>query len=312
MKALITGANGFVGTYLCDLLLTKGRSVVGISRSGTANLSGDIKYMACDIRDTQCLEKIIRSEKPDEVYHLAGTSYIPDSFRDPLLSYNTIVDGTLNLLEVIRGLKKRPKILFVGSGEVYGEGVARAFSEKDLLRPSSPYAAAKACADLICEQYVKSFDLRIVRARPFNHTGPGQSSLYVCSSFARQISEMEANLLDFISVGNIKVKRDFLDVRDVVTAYYLLMEHGVPGEAYNISSNDPISISEILESLFSHSVLQNPRIVVDSQKVRTNEGNVRFGDNSKLIGQTQWSSKFVLNQTMKDLLDYWRNIKEHV
>lgn len=308
LKALITGISGFVGTHLCEHLLTLGYEIVGISRSEPVNVKDlNVNYITCDINDTNRLEGILRRENPHEIYHLAGTAFIPDAHNKPRNAYNTIVNGTLNLYEVVKDLKLCPKILYVGSGEVYGDGLGKAFTESDLLQPGNSYAGAKACADLISEQYTKSYGLNIIRARPFNHTGPGQSSHYVCSSFAKQITEMEMECRDTIRIGNINIKRDFLDVRDVINAYCKLMSKGIAGEAYNVSSNSTMSISEILDLLFQHSYIKQPKAEIDIDKVRNKEPIIRLGDNSKLIELTNWKPQYDLVDTMKEMLEFWRN-----
>ncbi|WP_191089648.1 GDP-mannose 4,6-dehydratase [Paenibacillus spiritus] len=304
MKALITGVSGFVGNHLCELLLSKGYEVIGLSRSEFKD--SRIEFHKCDIRNQEEIEQIIKQVNPEEIYHLAALSYIPESLKAPIHTYNTIINGTLNLFEAIRKSNKNPKILFVGSGEVYGESTGGAFSERDAIQPANIYAAAKACAEIITQQYKNTFGLNVILTRPFNHTGPGQSSLYACSSFARQISEMEAGVREFIQVGNINVERDFLDVRDVVNAYYMLMLDGVSGEIYNVSSNYARSISDILNCLFAHSFLESPMIISDNQKIRLNETASRVGDNSKLISQTDWRPEHNLDDTMGELLDFWR------
>ncbi|GGG63309.1 GDP-mannose 4,6-dehydratase [Paenibacillus radicis (ex Gao et al. 2016)] len=306
MRALITGVSGFVGTFLCEKLLANNYEVFGLSRTQPHNKS--ITFYSCDITDSLKVEQVIDDVRPDEIYHLAGSAFIPFSYNNPSETYNTIVNGTMILYEALRKLKIDAKILYVGSAAVYGDGKSIPVKEEDLLHPNNPYAGAKACADIISEQYVRTYGMKIIRARSFNHTGPNQSSNYVCSNFAKQISEMEHNDRNIIRVGNINVKRDFLDVRDVVSAYYLLMKHGKVGEAYNVSSNKAVAISEILNLLISNSELINPKIEVDTSKLRKNDTFVRLGDNTKLKVDTGWSPVYDLNETMKDLLHYWREI----
>ena len=305
MRVLITGVSGFVGTYLSNKLLEDGYEVIGISRSKPLNR--EIRYTSCDINDSATIEAVLKATKPDEIYHLAGTGFIPQSYHNPMNVYNTIFNGTLNLYESLRKLDLDAKVLYVSSADVYGEGTGKAFNETDEIRPSNPYAGAKACAELASQQYNESYQIRIIRARPFNHTGPKQSSNFVCSNFARQIAEMEIKGKSKIDVGNLKVKRDFLDVRDVVSAYYKLMKQGRVGHVYNVSSNISVSISEVLDYLFLYSEIKSPNIRVDMEKVRANDASVRFGDNFKLSSDTGWLPQYDLRDTMRELLDYWRN-----
>ncbi|MEK3725870.1 GDP-mannose 4,6-dehydratase [Paenibacillus sp. FSL H8-0034] len=305
MKALITGVSGFVGTFLCDKLLENDYEVVGLSR--THPNSKQVHYIPCDITDSTKVEQVIKMVRPDEIYHLAGSAFIPASYKNPMETYNTIVNGTIILYESLRKLELDSKILFVGSAEVYGEGIGTPFNEDDLLHPNNPYAGAKACADIISEQYAKTFNMRIIRARPFNHTGPQQSSDYVCSNFAKQIAGMELHNEKIIHAGNVNVVRDFLDVRDVVNAYYLLMKDGISGQVYNVSSNNGISILEMLNLLLSSSNVKDSVIKVDSEKVREKDPVIRVGNNAKLQLHTDWLPEYDLKDTMSDLLDYWRH-----
>ncbi|WP_053372218.1 GDP-mannose 4,6-dehydratase [Paenibacillus sp. FJAT-27812] len=305
MRALITGVSGFVGTFLCEKLIDNGYEVVGLSRTPAQNQN--IEYISCDISDPEKVYNALKNVKPDEIYHLAGSGFIPLSYSRTEETYNTIVNGTLNLYEALRKLDMDTKVLFVGSAGVYGDGKGTPFTESDLLHPNNPYAGAKACADLISEQYARSFNMRIIRARPFNHTGPRQSSDFVCSSFAKQISNIENERSEHIHVGNLDVMRDFLDVRDVINAYVLLMKKGKFGEAYNVSSNEAISISDLLNMLLESSNIENPLIKVDSNKVRETDAYIRIGDNSKLRLDTGWSPEYKLKNTMIDLLNYWRD-----
>jgi len=307
MKVLVTGASGFVGTFLIEKLIKHNYEVVGLSR--TKPESRKIEYFSCDITDEAKVEKVLKWVQPDEVYHLAATAFIPTSFADPMEAYRPIVNGTLVLYESLRKLGIDAKVLFVGSGEVYGDGNGTPSKEEDLLHPNNPYAGAKACADLISEQYAKTYNMKIIRARPFNHTGPGQSANYVCSNFSKQIVDMERSLRNVIQVGNLEVERDFLDVRDVAEAYFLLMKYGKCGEVYNVSSNSKVSIRELLNLLLANSTIKNPEIEIDGNKVRSRDPSVRMGDNTKLFDQIGWRPAFNLNDTLRDLLNYWRHAK---
>lgn len=305
MKAFITGISGFVGTYLSEKLLECSYDVVGISRAKSIT-NKNVNYISCDITNFDELKKILTYEKPDEIYHLAGSAFIPESFKEPITTYNTIVKGTLNLFEAVKYSNINPKILFVGSAEVYGSGTGVPIKEMDPFQLNNPYAGSKACAEMICNQYIQTNGMNIVRVRPFNHTGPGQSSNYVCSSFAKQIVELERKLSNVINVGNINVKRDFLDVRDVVEAYYMIMQSGISNEVYNVSSQKGVTIAELLNYLVDYSDLTTIDIKVDERKVRPNETLMRVGDNTKITDEIGWRPQMPLQQTMIDLLEYWR------
>jgi GDP-4-dehydro-6-deoxy-D-mannose reductase len=305
LKALITGVTGFVGSYLCRRLLDVGHEVVGLARSIKTN-DNDIKMISCDITDEPQLRHVLMTEKPDHIYHLAGSAFVPHTIKEPRQTYRTIVDGTLILYEALRGLDFAPRVLFVGSAAVYGEGSGIPFTESDLMKPVNPYAGAKACADLISEQYANTYNMNIVRVRPFNHTGPRQSPAFVCSSFAKQLAEIESGAKSELIVGNLNVKRDFLDVRDVVEAYFLLMEKGISGEVYNVSSQQAVSVSDLLDLLTQLSKVKSLNIKVDPNKLRHNETPVKFGDSSKIRKEIGWEPTHKIEQTMSDLLDYWR------
>jgi GDP-4-dehydro-6-deoxy-D-mannose reductase len=305
MKAFITGISGFVGYYLCERLLNEGYQISGISRRSEFQLNGT-SFHSCEINDKDKLKQILASYKPTEIYHLAGPAFIPFSYNNPLLVYDILVNGTLNLYEAVRELELDTKILYVSSADVYGNGNGIALDEEMLLHPTNPYAGGKACADLISEQYVNSYGLQIIRARPFNHTGPRQADSFVCSSFAHQIAVMERENKKEINVGNITVARDFLDVRDVVTAYHLLLQKGTIGEVYNVCSGGATKISEMLDWLFDYSNVSHSKVSVDPDKLRSIDAAVRFGNNKKLCRDTGWYPRHNLKETMKDMLYYWR------
>lgn len=300
----MTGASGFVGTYLVEKLIERGHEVIGLSR--TTPYNKNLEFFSCDINDSERVKHIVKVIKPDQLYHLAGSAFIPMSYSQPIQYYNTLVNGTLNLYEAIRNTDYNCKILYVGSGEIYGDGSGVAFKETDLLHANNAYAGAKACADIISEQYANTYKLQIIRTRSFNHTGPGQSANFVCSNFAKQIAALELSHSNKVHVGNINVKRDFLDVRDIVSAYVALMEFGTVGEAYNVSANNEVLISDLLDYLISFSSVNPIKIEVDLKKVRLNDPVTRTGDNSKLMRDTGWDVTVNLDETMKNLLDYWR------
>jgi len=257
MRALITGISGFAGSHLAEFLLNKGYKVYGTfyDKSTFSNLNGfidKITLFECDIRNYDILKKIIRKVKPDEIYHLAAISFVPTSLKDPKLTFDTNLYGTLNLYQAIIDLKMNPMILFVGSADEYG-----LVNENDLpikeecpLRPINLYSISKASADFLSYTYFKNYHLKIIRVRPFNHIGPRQASYFVCSSFTKQIAEIERGIKETtIRVGNLEAKRDFTDVRDMVRAYWLALDKGEPGEVYNICSGRAIQIREFLNNL---------------------------------------------------------------
>jgi GDP-4-dehydro-6-deoxy-D-mannose reductase len=306
LKALITGASGFVGTVLSQAMMERNIEVVGISRSrGFINNQDNDQYK-CDILDKSKLITILQSFQPDYIVHLAGPAFIPDSFNKPQKTYEVIFNGTLNLLESVKELELTSKILYVSSADVYGLGNKSILNEMEHFDPINPYSAAKACSELLCKQFYNSYGLNIVTARPFNHIGPGQSTDFVCSSFAYQVAAMENREEKKLITGNIDVKRDFLDVRDVVEAYIQLLLQGVNGEAYNICSGVAISIRGVIEILFKQAGIIHYEVEINPLKVRKNDIPIRLGDNSKIRLLTGWSPTYRIEQTIADIYNYWR------
>ncbi|MDP4096273.1 GDP-mannose 4,6-dehydratase [Paenibacillus sp. P96] len=306
MKAFITGASGFVGSFLTESLLSKGLDVVGIARSkGFVNGQESAEWR-CDVLDAGRLEAILRSYRPDYVIHLAAPAFIPASLKAPKPTYEIMFQGTLNLLECVRKLGLDSKILYVSSADVYGDSRKATLTEEDPCKPINPYSSAKACAELMCQQYFHSYGLDAVMARPFNHTGPGQSKDFVCSDFAAQIAGLTEYSEKKLYTGNIDVRRDFLDVRDVAEAYCRLLTDGRSGEIYNISSGYAVSIREIIGLLFNHAGIADYEIVQDPQKVRMHDIAVRAGDSSKLRRDTGWQPRHSLSETIQELLQHWK------
>jgi len=312
-KALITGIDGFVGSHLAEFLLSKGCQVSGIvhhlkSAENINHIKDQLTLYECDIRDGAKLNEIISQGKPDEVYHLAAIAHVPTSYRDPKLTLDVNLYGSLNLFEAVKSVSRDIKVLYVGSASEYGE-VREAdlpIDEDVLLRPVDPYSVSKASTDLLAYQYFKSFDMHIVRVRPFNHIGPRQSPDYVVSSFAKQIAEIEKSLREpVITVGNLEAKRDFTDVRDMVRAYWLALQKGERGEVYNICSEKAISIKDLLDKLLA---MSNKDIEVrqDPKKLRPSGVPLLLGDPTKFKGTTGWKPEIPFEKTLQDTLDYWR------
>ena len=315
MRALITGISGFAGSHLAEFLLNKGYKVYGTfyDKSTFSNLNGFIDRIIlyqCDFRNYDILKKIIGKVKPDEIYHLVAISFVPTSLNDPKLTFDTNLYGTLNLYQAIIDLKMNPMILFVGSADEYG-----LVNENDLpikeecpLRPINPYSVSKASADYLSYFYFKSYDLNIVRVRPFNHIGPRQSPEFVCSNFAKQIVEIEKGMKEpVIMVGNLEAKRDFTDVRNMVKAYWLVIQKGEAGEVYNICSERAIQIKELLNNLLELSS-KKIEVMKDPQRMRPSDNPVLQGDCSKFRRRSGWKPKIPLDKTLKDILECWREI----
>jgi len=313
MKALITGISGFAGSHLAEFLLNKGYKVYGTfyDKSTFSNLNGfidNIKLFENDIRNYNTLKQIIKKVQPDEIYHLAAISFIPTALKNPKITFDTNLYGTLNLYKAIIELKLNPKVLFIGSGDEYG-----LVNEKDIpinedcpLKPLNPYSISKASADFLSYFYFRNYNLNIIRVRPFNHIGPRQSPEFVCSNFAKQIAEIEKELKEpIIKVGNLEAKRDFTDVRDMVRAYWLAIQKGELGEVYNICSGKAILIEELLNRILALCE-KNIRINQDPKRLRTSDVPLLIGNFTKFTKKTDWEPEIPLKKTLKDIVNYWR------
>ena len=314
MKVLITGITGFVGSHLADYLLSLGSiEIYGIERwrSRTENIEhirDKIKLVGCDIRDSISVTETIGKIKPDKIFHLAAQSFVPSSWQAPQESLTTNIIGELNVFEAVRAVNINPVIQIAGSSEEYGLVLPDELPIKETnpLRPLSPYAVSKVGQDFLGYQYYKSYNMNIIRTRAFNHTGPRRGEVFASSNFAKQIVEIEKNKREpVIFVGNLDARRDFSDVRDVVRAYWLATEKCLPGEVYNISSGKALSIKEMLDLLLKISKVK-VEIKQDSARTRLSDVNVLLGDNTKFCKQTGWKPEIPFEQTLKDLLEYWR------
>ena len=244
MRVLITGITGFVGSHFAEHALDQGVEVYGSYRwrSKTENidhLGAKIHLVEGDLRDVSSVQHVLEASQPDAIIHLAAQSFVGSSWQAPAETLITNIGAQVNLLEAIRQRPQKPRFLVVGSSEEYGAVYESELpiTEDNPLRPLSPYAVSKVAQDLLGYQYFKSYRLPIVRTRAFNHEGPRRGDVFVTSNFARQIAEIEAGLREpIIHVGNLKTKRDYTDVRDIVHGYWLLLERGEPGEVYNLCS----------------------------------------------------------------------------
>lgn len=318
-RALITGVSGFVGSHLADFLLDKEVEVYGIIRwrsrlQNILHLKEKITLVEGDIRDSFSLIKLLKEVEPEYIFHLAAQSFVPTSWSAPAETLETNIIGTVNLLEAVRVSNCDARILIAGSSEEYGMVLPKEIpiKESNPLRPISPYGVSKVAADLLGYQYHQSYSLKIIRTRAFNHTGPRRGEPFVCSNFAKQIVDIERGLKPaLIHVGNLKAKRDFTDVRDVVRAYWLSLQKCKFGEVYNICSEKPRIIQSVLDLLLSKSK-KKIEVKVDKTRLRPSDVQVLHGDCSKFRNQTGWKPEIPFEQTMEDLLDYWRTIESQI
>lgn len=320
IKVLITGVTGFVGSHLVDYLLEHqlGVVILGTRRatSKTDNIQknlSSIRLIDCDMTDADMLAGLIEHERPDRIFHLAAQSFVPASWASPRETFRINIIGQCNLFEAVRKITKgsyRPVIQIAGSSEEYGlvsssEGPIR---EDYPLRPLSPYAVSKVAQDFMGYQYFKSYGLRIIRTRAFNHSGPRRREDFVDSNFAKQIALIEAGRrAPVIEVGNLEAIRDFTDVRDLVAAYWVATERCQAGEVYNIASGTGYRIQSVLDTLIGYSTVKGIEVRKDPKRMRPSDVPVLVGDASKFRQSTGWSPNIhYLRTTLLDTLNYWR------
>lgn len=308
MRILITGALGFVGKHLSEYLFSKGScEILGLDLKSEKNEK--TKTISVDLRIKEKVSDAVKKFKPDQIFHLAAQSSVGYSWENPEETLAINVFGGLNILDAVRKNCKDCRLLVVCTAEEYGAAFRgdRAISEDSGISPSNPYAISKAALDFFAQIYQKSYSLNIFIARSFNHLGPGQSERFVISDFAKQVSEIEKGSREpIIHVGNINVFRDFLDIRDVIEAYYSIINKGETGEAYNVCSGIKSRIADLLEILISYSTCREIEIKLDKNKIRPFEILSIYGDNTKLKNHTGWTPRYDLRESLKNILSWWR------
>lgn len=323
-KVLITGITGMVGSHMADFLLRKTKSdIIGICRWRSpldnvdhllerANKKNRLKFEYADLNDLSSLIKVIKKEKPNHIYHLAAQSFPNVSFSEPISTLSTNILGTYNLLDAIKITNLNPKIHVCSSSEIFGRVPKEQvpIKEDNKFHPASPYAISKVGTDLIGKFFADAYNMKIFITRMFTHTGPRRGDVFAESSFAKQIAMIEQNKQKpVIYVGNLNSMRTFADVRDAVRAYYVLLNSNQKkGECFNIGGNFSCTIKEMLEFLVSKSKYKKViKIKTDPKRVRPIDADLQIPDTSKFQKATGWKPQIKFEQTMVDLLDYWRN-----
>ncbi len=311
MKALIIGGAGFVGGYLSERLISSGNEVhVTCLPNEKTSENGSIPHIL-NILEKDSVADLIRTVKPDCIFHLAAQSSVALSWKNPQLTVDVNIKGTLNVLDALResGLEKT-RILLIGSGEEYGyiRKNACPINEEEPLNPGNIYAATKACQSMIGSVYARAYGMDIVMVRAFNHIGPAQLPQFVVADFCKQASDIEKGLhKPEIMVGNLSAKRDFTDVRDVVRAYEMLSQKGKSGQIYNIGSGKAIAVEDILRLILEKANAEI-KVTVDEKRLRPVDVPVIEADISRIHADTGWEPEIPLEKTIEDTLNYWRNI----
>lgn len=313
MKVLIIGITGLAGRHLYNLLANeKMHDIYGTYQKSIKNPEDFIvaKLFKCDINDIHVIQSILKQSKPEWVFHFGAYVTVHNSFNNPVPIFQTNVMGTVNLLESIRKINPDCKILVTGSAEEYGKIPHEMMPIKETydLNPVSPYGLSKKMQEEIGLLYNKTYGLNLIFTRTFHYSGPYQPLGFVFPDFAKQIVDIKNGKQDFIKVGNLDAKRDFTDIRDVVSAYVALMKTGKIGEIYNVCSGKSIPIRKILEMLISYSKSEI-KLVVDEAKLRPSDIPDFIGDDRKLKSDTGWWQEFSIEDTAKDVLDYWTEIE---
>lgn len=338
MRALITGVTGMAGSHLAEYLLSRDDIEVygtfrwrsrmdnlsDLARQGRLNViqpgvadtsavarSGReraLNLVEIDLLDPWAVRRVVSAVRPDFIFHLAAQSFVPTSWHAPAQTMQVNTVGQINLFEAIRSEGLSPRVHIAGSSEEYGlvHPHEVPMRESNPLRPLSPYAVSKVAQEMLAWQYFRSYGLHTVVTRGFNHTGPRRGDVFVTSSFARQIAEIELGLRPpVVYVGDLKSKRDWTDVRDTVRGYWLALEKGVAGEVYNIGSGTTREVGEMLNVLLSLSTAKID-VKVDPSRLRPSDVTILWADYSKFKQQTGWEPHIPFETTMADLLNYWR------
>jgi GDP-4-dehydro-6-deoxy-D-mannose reductase len=311
---LITGAAGFCGRYLAEILGNNGNYVTyGISRRIPDELCIQhprVIYKACDLKDYASVLDVLKKTTPDYIFHLAAESSVASSWKNPINMMTNNIVSQINLFEAVLELELSTKIIVACSSEEYGlvKPSDLPANENCCFNPLSSYAVSKVSQDMLAFQYYKSYNMNIVRVRAFNLTGPRRPPNYALSSFAKQITDIEKGLSkNPILVGNLNVERDFTDVRDAVKAYHLIAQKAKPGEVYNLCSGKAYKLIDLLYFLLSLAKV-DVKVEIDESKFRPSDIPVIVGDNTKIMKEINWAPEIDIHNSLKDLLDYWRSI----
>lgn len=305
---LVTGAAGFVGSHLLELLEHEPVQIVAWLRPGTEPLvSGSrVIWHPVELHDREAVAAAVAAFAPSEIYHLAGVAHIGESWSHVHETFAGNVLGTHHLFDALRRAALKPRVLVTSSAFVY-QPINRAITELDLIRPNSPYGTSKVAQEMLAMRAWEDDGIPALIARAFNHVGPRQAPSFVASSIAKQIAEIEAGRRPAtLEMGNLDSERDIMDVRDTVLAYRAMMRSATPGVPYNVCSGTPVPIRRLVELMQSKARVPIT-IEQDPARLRPNDTPLVLGDHSRLSADTGWSPQIPLARTVEDLLSYWRS-----
>jgi len=301
MKAMVTGSEGFVGSALCLELEQNGYEVIRCS------LEGGPGFFQLDVLDKEQVRCMVDQQQPDVIFHLAGQANVALSWKRPQLTMDLNVNGMVNLLEAVREVRHSIRVVGAGSSDEYGvmgqngENV----TEDSSLNPVTPYAISKMAQEKMAFVYGSAYDLNVCMVRCFNLCGPGQAKGFMIPDFASGIAEIENGIRSELPVGNLESSRDFTDVRDAARAYRYIGEKGKSGEVYNLCSGKAYSAGQILKVLCDMSKVP-VAVRQEASRMRPSDTPVVYGNHAKLTGQTGWEPVYSIEETLKEILDYWR------
>jgi GDP-4-dehydro-6-deoxy-D-mannose reductase len=301
MRILVTGSRGFVGRHVQNDLQVAGHEVLGLIHAAERPARSAQEFEG-DICDANRMRNLVRDLRPDACLHLAGVAFVPVAWSKPEFVFEVNVQGTLNVLDAFRTEAPEARILIISSAEVYGlQNCQRPLTEQDPMNPENLYAVSKQAADLTSLLYTRRYGMAVMTARPCNHIGPGQSADFVVPAFARQVNEIASGRSEpRMRVGNLESTREFLDVRDVVEAYRLILEKGQPGLAYNVGAGGSVRIGLLLEKLCRIAGVQ-PQLEVDAQRYRPTDARPVMNA-TRLREHTGWQPRYTLDLTLADVL----------
>jgi GDP-4-dehydro-6-deoxy-D-mannose reductase len=313
MKILVLGITGFAGTSMYHFLKhIDDNNLYGTFRHSTGNRNitdnfSEATLFECDINDVYSIERVLSTTQPDVIFHFASYVSVFDSLKNPIPTFQTNIIGTTNLMEGIKKIVPQAKILIPGSAEEYGKVPEDKMPIKETypLNPINPYAISKKVQEEIGFYYLKNFGLNIYFTRTFHYTGPRQPLGFVCSDIVKQVVDVEIGKKTCIKVGNLEARRDFTDIRDVVNAYWKIINNGRVGSVYNVCTGKSIKIQEILNKLIAFSRKGIP-VEIDTNKLRPSDVPDFVGDNIKL-SSLGWVPQYTIDNSLMDLLEWWRN-----